>query len=222
MRKKVTIFLLATMMIFGIGMNTYAVDIEVYTEKWLGAKYDYHQDVTSRYDLTELNDSYDLSSNFFGFELVARRFYYGVEHGVFGSIKYPWGSRNLTITDVRFGCRVVKNKVCTLDIFNGFLNMDGVRTYFDNNGDRSSLTLGGNLSFDIADRVLLQGCCEIPSAGDVIAYNIKTGFLLTPRFALTAGYRSYEFTHEDDADDYDNESFSGKLNGMTLGLDLKF
>jgi hypothetical protein len=174
--KKIIVFFFVSTMILGIGMNAYAVDMQLYTEKWVGANYDYHQNETSWYDLTEINDSYKLSSNLLGFDLVARRFYYGAETG-FGKIKYPWGSQDLRIADFRFGCRAVKSKVCTLDIFNGFLYLDGVRTYFDNDDGRVALTVGGNLRVNIADRVLFQGCCQIPWAGDVVCLQYESGFL---------------------------------------------
>ncbi len=214
--KKIRSFLLAFLMILTIGTSAYAVNINVYGEQWTGAKYDFHQDDPS------LDRSYDLSSNFFGFELVARRFYFGAENGVLGSVQYSSNDQTLDITDLKFGCRVVKNDVCTLDIFNGFLIMDGIKSYYAEDDVYASITLGGNLDFNIADRVLLHGSCELPLAGYIVAYNIKAGLLLAPHFAITAGYRGYEIVDDDYDNYYYNESTTSRLRGLTMGMELKF
>lgn len=200
----------------GIGIPTYAVDIKVYTEQWSGAEYDfsYGTDVQS-------DESYDLASNFLGFELVAKRFYFCAENSLGGKVKYSNLDQDLEINDFKFGCRVVRNNVCTLDIFNGFLMVDGVRSYDGSyvwmDDYFSSLTLGGNLNVYLGDRVRLQGCLEVPLAGDVYAYNMKAAVLLTPNFGLTAGYRGYKIND----DDYGDSSTS-KLRGLTMGIELDF
>jgi hypothetical protein len=214
--RKILILFLFLILLLGIAVNVYAVEIKLYNEKWLEAKYDYHQNGISS------DSSYDLSSNFFGFELAARRFYFGVERGLAGNVKYSSGNMDLEISDIRFGGRVVKNDVCTFDIFYGLLFMDGIKTYDDDDNAESSFVLGGNLNFDIADRVLLQGRYEIPMEGDIFAYYFKAGILLNPNVALTAGYRGYECKDENDNNTYYYKSSTSKLTGMTFGLELKF
>lgn len=219
-------------MVLGIGINTYAVDIKVYTEKWSGAKYDYHQDDTSKYDLTELTNSYNLSSNFFGFELVARRFYFCAENSCNGNVKFANGDQDLEIDEFKFGCRVVRNEVCTFDIFNGLLIIDGIKTFDEDGYAFVAETLGGNLNFYIGDKLRLQGCFEVPLEGNIYTYNMKACFLLTPNLGLTAGYRGYKINDNEDGDYYYNnstdsyyycsKSSTSEPSGLTLGIELNF
>ncbi len=236
MRKIVMVLVFVLGMVLGIRINTYAVDIKVYTEQWSGAEYDFHQKYFSSGTFVESSGSYDLASNFFGFELVARRFYFCAENSLGGEVKYSNVDQDLDINDFKFGCRVVRNDVCTLDIFSGFLMVDGVRSYDSGDGyvDTdcffSSLTLGGNLNLSLGDRVRLQGCLEVPLAGYVYAYNMKGSLLLTPNFGLTAGYRGYKINDEEDvyySDEYGNSnhyknSSTSKLRGLTMGIELDF
>ncbi len=225
MRKIFMVLVFVLGMVLGIGLPTYAVDIKVYTEKWSGAEYDFHQKYFSSGTIVESNGSYDLAGNFFGFELVARRFYFCAENSWGGKVKYSNLDQDLEINDFKFGCRVVRNDVCTLDIFNSFLVMDGVRSSdigssnVDTDDFFSSITLGGNLNLYLGDRVRLQGCLEVPLAGYVYAYNMKAAVLLTPNFGLTAGYRGYKINDEDE--DYGDCSTS-KLRGLTMGIELDF
>ncbi len=225
MRKVFMVLVCVLGMVLGIGIPTYAVDIKVYTERWSGAEYDFHQKYLSYGTYVESDGSYDLASNFFGFELVARRFYFCAENGLGGKVKYSNFDQDLAINDFKFGGRVVRNDVCTLDIFSGYLVMDGVRScdsggsYVDTDDLFASLTLGGNLNLYLGDRVRLQGCLEVPLVGYVYAYNMKASVLLTPNFGLTAGYRSYKIN--DDDEDYGDCSTS-KLRGLTMGIELDF
>jgi hypothetical protein len=167
-----------------------------------------------------LNGTYDLSSNFLGFELAARRFYFGFERGILGNTQYSSGEQDLGIFDIRFGCRVVKTKVCTFDIFESLLTIDGINTSFGTDDSSTSLMLGGNLNFNFGNKILLQGFYEIPlNDVNMIAYNVKAGFLLTPNFAFTAGYRGYEI--EADDEDYVDQTTSS-LKGSTLGVEFRF
>jgi hypothetical protein len=225
--------LLVAGMVLGIGMSAYAVDIKVYTEEWSGAKYDYQQNITSHDDLEAWNNTYDVSNDIFGFELVARRFYFNAENGFNGKVKNSMGDQDLEISDFKFGCRVVRNDFCTFDIFNGLLIVDGIKDYSDDDDVFVSLTLGGNLNIYLGDYLRLQGCIEVPLAGEVYAYNTKACLLLTPNFGLTVGYRGYKivddeedgaYTYEDWNYVYHNydESSTSKLNGLTMGIELNF
>lgn len=221
MKKIFLVLLLVLGMVLGIGLPTYAVDIKVYTEHWSGAEYDF-----SYQNHVQPDESYDLAGNLFGFELVARRFYFCAENSLGGKVKYSNFDQDLDINDFKFGCRVVRNDVCTLDVFSGLLMVDGVRScyggggsYVDTDDYFSSLTVGGNLNLYLGDRVRLQGCLEVPLAGYVYAYNMKAAVLLTPNFGLTAGYRGYKIT--DDDEDYGDTSTS-KLRGLTMGIELDF
>jgi hypothetical protein len=65
-----------------------------------------------------------------------------------------------------------------------------------------------------------------PLVGEIVAYNIKTGLLLGPHFAVTAGYRGYKVEDEleiDVNDQYDHsEITTNRFNGLTLGMELEF
>ncbi len=248
--KKLMIIILLSCLVFGLTAVAWAAESSTATTVYLDAftgKYNSNedQDYFSSPD-TYIKREANLSGVILGLESqMNNQFQLALEYGqvntndlektIKGGSNTKIGKCDYTLSEIKGGYRVIDLNSFKLDVIMSALNID-MKKPTDGFGPVSNLSgnmFGADLVCNFSDKVSIQGTIASSLLGSYIyngnytddltakEYKLKFNYFITDNWALTLGYRDYQFSGKF-SDNVYKDKLDINLSGATIGVKYKF